>query len=450
MPHRDDQKALNASLVTGAEPATTPDAAAHVANGSGNDAEVLAHGRDVRTESRMLGRKGDTGSILSKSGQVLPAPLRVVMIYDMDACHGPTGVTRHALAQLERLSKREDVDLSLVTGRITHPDGLAFWDTLEDLPRRELPLRTRDVLRWWRIKPWPPIDWLTGPADWIYCPAEYSVPARRTRRAVTSHDVLQHLRFQPPKNRELLASAFRKADLILSVSQYNTRQLIDAFPWCRNRVAHVPNAAEDLFFEAATARERALVRSDLALPERLPYLLSVANFQPRKNLVRLVRAVAALPEVAGGELGLVILGTGAEDEARPLREAVAAVGRKAIIRMPGYRQGKILRAAYAEAVALVFPSLCESFGIPVVEAMAQGTPTALADSTALPEIGGAAGWYFNPESQDAITSAIRELLDHPEQCEARVALGRAIAARFRWQTSNDLLVQALSSGVERV
>ena len=56
------------------------------------------------------------------------------------------------------------------------------------------------------------------------------------------------------------------------------------------------------------------------------------------------------------------------------------------------------------ATALVFPSLCESFGIPAVEAMAQGTPVALADSTALPEIGGDAGWYFDPESEEAIAS----------------------------------------------
>lgn len=100
------------------------------------------------------------------------------MLYDMDACHGPTGVTRHALAQLERLSRRSDIALRLISGRITHPDGLAYWESLDQLSRRELPVRTRDLLRWWRLKPWPPVEWLAGQADWLYCPAEYSVPAR--------------------------------------------------------------------------------------------------------------------------------------------------------------------------------------------------------------------------------------------------------------------------------
>ena len=175
----------------------------------------------------------------------------------------------------------------------------------------------------------------------------------------------------------------------------------------------------------------------------MPYLLSVANFQPRKNLVRLVKAASRLPEVARGELALVIVGTGAEDEARPLREAALAAGRRALIRMPGYRQGRALRAAYAEATALVFPSLCESFGIPAVEAMAQGIPVALADSTALPEIGGEAGWYFDPTSEEAIANAIRRLLDDSGERARRAMLGRAIAGHYRWQNANDLLVEAL-------
>ncbi len=374
-----------------------------------------------------------------------PVPLRVALLYDMDACRSPTGVTRHALAQLHGLARRPGVALSVVTGRMSHPDGLACWESLERQTRYELPVRTRNILRWWRLKSWPPIEWWTGPVDWVYCPAEFLVATRQARRAVTSHDVWQTLQFEPPRKRELLGRVFEHADLVLSVSHFNTQRLLEAFPACRERVAYVPNGADDLFFEPATDRERAGVRDDLGLPPEVPYLLSVANFQPRKNLVRLIDAVTNLPEFSSGELALVLIGTGAEEEERLLRDRAAKAGRKVLIRMPGYRQGHGLRAAYAEATALVFPSLCESFGIPAVEAMAQGIPVALADSTALPEIGGEAGWYFKPTIDAAITAALRELLDNSQERAHRAALGRTIAERYRWRTAHDLLVEALGA-----
>jgi alpha-1,3-rhamnosyl/mannosyltransferase len=243
----------------------------------------------------------------------------------------------------------------------------------------------------------------------------------------------------------MMAASFQRADLILSVSEFNTRRLIEAFPHCADRVAQVPNAAEDLFFEPCGPGEREGVRDDLGLPKGVPYLLSVANFQTRKNLIRLIRAASALREVASGELALVLLGTGAPHQVKPVREAVAAIGPRALIRMPGYRQGAPLRAAYAEATALVFPSLCESFGIPVVEAMAQGVPVALADSTALPEIGGPAGWYFPPCDESAITATLRDLLDHQAERARRIAIGRTLAANYRWRTANDRLVAALTA-----
>ncbi len=373
----------------------------------------------------------------------VPDPLRVAWVYDMNACRYPTGVTRHALGQFDRLAQRPDVTLSAVSGRINDPDGLARWERADGPKRRELPVSMPNALRVWRTLGGPGVEWWSGRVDWVYAPAELFVPTRRAKLAVTSHDVLQDVRFGGPRRQALLARVFDRADLILSVSHFNTARLVAMYPNCVGKVAYVPNAADDLFFEACTQRERDAVRADLSLPPKIPYLISVAGFQTRKNLVRLVRAAARLPEVARGELALVILGSGNETEAAPIRQAIAALGRKPVIRLPGYRQGRALLAAYTEATALVFPSTCESFGIPAVEAMAGGLPVVLADSTALPEIGGAAGWYFNPNDDEALTATLRALLDQPAERTRRSELGRAVAENYRWSTASDRLVAAL-------
>jgi len=370
-------------------------------------------------------------------------PLRVALIYDMDACKNPTGVTRHALGQIEEFSKRPETRLQLVSGKITQAAGATHWESLGAIPRRELPAKTRNMLRWWRLGPWPPVEHWAEPVDWVYCPSEYGFPTREALRAVTSHDIHQNLTLGPISYRQRLGKIFRNADLILSVSSFNTRQLLEAYPECEGRVAYVPNAADDEFFASPTEEERRHVRQDLGLPEGMPYFLSVANFQPRKNLIRLVRAAARLREVKNGEIGLVLLGTGDPAESSALKSAASEAGCEAAVRFPGYRQGTRLRAIYSEATALVFPSLCESFGIPAIEAMAQGIPVALADNTALPEIGGPAGWYFPPENEEAITAILRDLLDHGVERLRRIQAGLEIAARYRWRNSNDLLVSAM-------
>ena len=78
-------------------------------------------------------RSGDASPSPGRPNSQIPAtePLRVGLFYDMDACHSPTGVTRHALAQLERLMRRPEIALRVLTGRISLRDGVAYWESLQ-------------------------------------------------------------------------------------------------------------------------------------------------------------------------------------------------------------------------------------------------------------------------------------------------------------------------------
>lgn len=375
------------------------------------------------------------------------SPPSMVWFYDMDALRSPAGVTRHAVAMRHELARSPELlKLSLATGRIQDTENLATWETWDDLPRTELPFSTRTMLRYWWLSSWPPITAWTGQADWIYAPAELAVAKGRSKLAVTSHDIAQDLRWQPPRRKALLDRLFQTADKVFSVSPFNTSELLNAYPHLEGRVTLVPNAADEVFNTPASDQEKAGVHRELGLVNQKPYLLSVANFQPRKNLESLIRAAAMVPEVASGEMALVLIGEGSEDQTRRLQQTIQALKNpKVQIQIAGYVQGVTLRAAYASATALVFPSLCESFGIPVLEAISQGCPVALANTTGLPDVAKESGWYFDPNSEESIAATMIELLADSTLREARVAAGHRIASEYRWSRSAQMAMDSLTA-----
>lgn len=375
------------------------------------------------------------------------SPPSMVWFYDMDALRSPAGVTRHAVAMRHELARSPELlKLSLATGRIQDTENLATWETWDDLPRTELPFSTRTMLRYWWLSSWPPITAWTGQADWIYAPAELAVAKGRSKLAVTSHDIAQDLRWQPPRRKALLDRLFQTADKVFSVSPFNTSELLNAYPHLEGRVTLVPNAADEVFNTPASDQEKASVHRELGLANQKPYLLSVANFQPRKNLESLIRAAAMVPEVARGEMALVLIGEGSEDQTRRLQQTIQALKNpKVQIQIAGYVQGVTLRAAYASATALVFPSLCESFGIPVLEAISQGCPVALANTTGLPDVAKESGWYFDPNSEESIAATMIELLADSTLREARVAAGNRIASEYRWSRSAKMVMDSLTA-----
>ena len=371
----------------------------------------------------------------------------ILWFYDMNAMVNPAGVTRHAMAMregLQSLAESGSIRIKLCTGRISPSDILAQWQRWEFVQKCELPLTTRNMTRLWRLLDWPPITMWTGPVDWIYAPAEFYVAKGKAKLAVTSHDTVQDLQWQPARRKLMLEKLYFQADLILSVSKFNTQELLRHFPSIETKIAEVPNAPDPLFDEPATMEQRDRIRSRIGLPSGMPYLLSVANFQPRKNLAALVRAASKVPEVAAGELALVLVGEGSFEEISRIRATIRECNQpKMQVQITDYMQGHDLRATYAEATALVFPSLCESFGIPALEAMTQNCPLVLANSTCLPEIARDAALYFDPTREEDITAAIHQMLVSPEATAEKVKLGQTIVKEYSWKNSVERFLEAI-------
>ena len=172
------------------------------------------------------------------------------------------------------------------------------------------------------------------------------------------------------------------------------------------------------------------------LRERLklerPVLLSVNAALPHKNLERLIRAVARVPEPV-----LALVGHAGRDTER-LHALAAELGMAERVRITGWLSDADLEGLYRLAAGFVYPSLHEGFGMPVLEAMRRGTPVACADATSLPEVVGDAALLFDPYDVEAIAAAARTLLSG--DTAALVERGRARAAGFGWERTADAAI----------
>jgi glycosyltransferase involved in cell wall biosynthesis len=237
-----------------------------------------------------------------------------------------------------------------------------------------------------------------------------------------------------------VAEACRQAAAIVTISNATRCALLQDYP-CRAEQVHVVYGGN-----------RAAVASDLppALPEcvreagvRPPFFLCVGRLDRRKNLERVIRAYRRLLQEGTSCGGLVLAGpddSGSED----VRAQIAAdtVEGERIV-ATGYVDEATLIWLYKSAAALVYPSLAEGFGLPVLEAMACGTPVITSKVSSLPEVGGEAALLVDPLDVDEITGAMRRLLVEGGLRERLVEAGYEQAEKFTWERSGLLLHSVL-------
>jgi len=256
----------------------------------------------------------------------------------------------------------------------------------------------------------------------------------RARKIMTVHDVLHYsdafpVRPYPESRTRRFREMLRVSDRIIAVSESTRAEILRAFPVSADKIRVIRLGVEERF----RPREEAAIAPVLRrYGIRRPYLLYLGCLEKRKNLVRLLEAFAVLKDNRYSSLGLVLAGEAGEGAEEVFR-AVERLHLGQRVFLPGYVRGEDLPEIYAGSEVFLYPSLYEGFGLPVLEAMACGTPVVCSRATSLPEVAGEAALLVDPHRPEDMAEAVARLLGDPALRREHRCLGLDRARTFDWE-----------------
>jgi glycosyltransferase involved in cell wall biosynthesis len=238
----------------------------------------------------------------------------------------------------------------------------------------------------------------------------------------------------------------RNAAQILTLSEFSRQDISATYKIDLQRITVTPAAAPSHFAPVTNETELKRIRTTYGI-ER-DYILALGSIQPRKNLVRLIRAYSLLRQQSAEATWpqLVIAGKRGWLEAETLRAAEQSGARQDILFI-GYVPDADLPALYSGAVCFAYPSYFEGFGLPVVEAMQCGAPVIAGNRASLPEVVGDAGVLVDPFDEKEIADALRRMIENSAQRTELRAKGLQRARGFSWETTARLTLQAYQRAV---
>lgn len=353
-----------------------------------------------------------------------PRPLRVAYTFEQSWHRVPGGTAVAALKVAELLARRDDVSLVGVAGRHLRVPRPEF---APPVPVRALPLGAPWLYQSWLRWGWPKVESVTGSVDVVHAtglvPAACDAPL-----VVTVHDLAwrRHPEHFTRNGVAVFERSLRvireRAALVLCASR-STIDDCEAAGIERDRLRHVPLGVD---ITHPTSEDLRRVRRDHGLPPE--YLLFVGTVEPRKNLARLVAALGRLAR----PLPLVVVGAPGWGD--------AGIGADGVdVRFLGFVPEADLAPIYAGAEVFCYPSLMEGYGLPVLEAMAQGVPVVTSSGTATEEVAEGSAVLVDPLDVDGIARGIEEALARRDELSRE---GRRRALRANWTRTADLTLAA--------
>lgn len=361
-----------------------------------------------------------------------------------DAINPPlTGIGHYALRLARGLRQHPDIeDLRFFAGYrwVQNPEQALTTNQPIAAIRQRIPLRTLAALTYSVLQRRLFRQLTHGMTDYLVHSPNYVLPPCPGPSIATFHD-LSHLHYPHYHPRDRIAflklwlpGTLKRATHFITVSEFIRQEIHALLGVPLEKITCIYNGV-DPDFHPRPGVETAPVLARYGLePGR--YLLSVATLEPRKNLARLAQAHARLPADLRSGLPLVLIGApGWRTEM--LEQTLAPLERAGQIRRLGYTPQDDLPYLYAGACAFAYPSLYEGFGLPLLEAMASGTPALSSNRSSLPEVAGDAALLVEPEDVDAIAAGLEHLLTDTAWRTLAARRGLEQAQRFSWERCVD-------------
>jgi glycosyltransferase involved in cell wall biosynthesis len=263
------------------------------------------------------------------------------------------------------------------------------------------------------------------------------LPIRAAKRVVTIHDVY-HLAFsdtlstfQKAYARIMMNRAVQLSDAIITVSEFSRQEIIKYTNCDPAKITVISNGVK----QETVVLDSSSVRKRYQIPVG-PYILFVGNVKPHKNLLTLLKAFRALPEDLYHSHSVVIVGkkegmiTGDAELYKLINEDSMLSER---VHFTGIVDDGDLDTIYANAALFAFPSYYEGFGLPPLEAMANGCPVVSSNASSLPEVCGDAALYFDPMDVAALVKAMVSVLKDPDVAQSLKEKGYTRVKEFTWE-----------------
>lgn len=362
---------------------------------------------------------------------IVSEPLRVAVTLEQ-LWHTVPGGTAVAACEVARAATA-DIGIAQI--------GVAAWHLNQPPEPWRSPVPIRHLLlprpllyeSWHRLR-WPPVQHATGPVGVIHATGMV-VPPPSAPLVVTVHDVAwrrfpEHATARGTRFFERsLTLALRDATLLLASSEATAADLVR----CGADPARLRVVPLGVVPRTVSAEARMAVRATYDLAG--PFVLWTGTIEPRKNLPALVRAFTALQR---DDVTLVLVGPKGWNE--DLRALLAPIADNVVV--PGFVPAAHLAALYAECAVFCYPSLLEGFGLPVLEALAQGAPVITSTGTSTQEVAGDSAILVDPTDGAALLLALREVLEDEALARRLAGKGPTRAAAFTWEQSAALTCDA--------